>query len=95
MVARHPLGAAACIRLLDRVSSGRVLDPVFTRRAADARELREGWQAAPFARYFVNTVTLVTMILAAQLVLVTPAAYAFARFEFPGRDVAFALVLVQ
>ena len=35
------------------------------------------------------------MILAAQLVLVTLAAYAFARFEFPGRDVAFALVLVQ
>ena len=55
----------------------------------------KAWQAAPFARYFVNTVTLVTMILAAQLVLVTLAAYAFARFEFPGRDVAFALVLVQ
>ena len=55
----------------------------------------KAWQAAPFARYFVNTVMLVTMILAAQLVLVTLAAYAFARFEFPGRDVAFALVLVQ
>jgi sn-glycerol 3-phosphate transport system permease protein len=53
------------------------------------------WHAAPFARYFVNTVALVTMILAAQLVLVTLAAYAFARFEFPGRGVLFALVLVQ
>ena len=38
---------------------------------------------------------LVTMVLAAQLVLVTLAAYAFARFEFPGRNVLFALVLVQ
>jgi sn-glycerol 3-phosphate transport system permease protein len=55
----------------------------------------KAWQAAPFARYFVNTVLLVTMILAAQLVLVTLAAYAFARFEFPGRNVLFALVLVQ
>jgi len=53
------------------------------------------WQAAPFARYFVNTVLLVTMILVAQLVLVTLAAYAFARFEFPGRGLLFALVLVQ
>jgi len=35
------------------------------------------------------------MILAAQLVLVTLAAYAFARFEFRGRNVLFALVLVQ
>jgi sn-glycerol 3-phosphate transport system permease protein len=55
----------------------------------------KAWEAAPFARYFVNTVLLVTMVLAAQLVLVTLAAYAFARFEFPGRGVLFALVLVQ
>ena len=53
------------------------------------------WNAAPFARYFVNTVMLVTLILIAQLVLCTLAAYAFARYEFPGRDLAFALVLVQ
>jgi sn-glycerol 3-phosphate transport system permease protein len=55
----------------------------------------KAWAAAPFARYFVNTVLLVTSILAVQLVLVTLAAYAFARFEFPGRNVLFALVLVQ
>ena len=55
----------------------------------------KAWHAAPFARYFVNTMALVTMVLAAQLVLVTLAAYAFARFEFPGRNVLFALVLVQ
>jgi sn-glycerol 3-phosphate transport system permease protein len=53
------------------------------------------WAAAPFARYFVNTVVLVTMILAAQLVLCTLAAYAFARFDFAGRSLAFLLVLVQ
>ncbi|MGH7316543.1 MAG: carbohydrate ABC transporter permease [Candidatus Rokuibacteriota bacterium] len=53
------------------------------------------WSAAPFARYFVNTTLLVTMILAAQLVLCTLAAYAFARFDFAGRAAAFLLVLVQ
>ncbi len=53
------------------------------------------WQAAPFARYFVNTVLLVTMILAAQLVIGTLAAYAFARYPFFGREVVFMLVLVQ
>ena len=55
----------------------------------------KAWEAAPFARYYVNTVLLVTLVLCAQLVLVTLAAYAFARFEFPGRNVLFALVLVQ
>ncbi len=55
----------------------------------------KAWAAAPFARYFVNTILLVTMILGAQLVLCTLAAYAFARFSFRGREIAFLLVLVQ
>ncbi|MDH0094499.1 carbohydrate ABC transporter permease [Achromobacter mucicolens] len=53
------------------------------------------WNAAPFPRYFLNTFVLVTMVLAAQLVLSTLAGYAFARFEFRGRDFVFMLVLLQ
>ncbi len=56
---------------------------------------RAAWAAAPFPRYFLNTFTLVTGILMGQMVLCTLAAYAFARYRFPGRDLAFALVLVQ
>jgi len=56
---------------------------------------RSAWAAAPFPRYFLNTFLLVSGILVGQLVLCTLAAYAFARFSFPGRDIAFALVLVQ
>jgi len=56
---------------------------------------RRAWEAAPFARYFLNTTLLVTMVLVVQLVLGTLAAYAFARYEFKGRGIAFALVLVQ
>jgi sn-glycerol 3-phosphate transport system permease protein len=56
---------------------------------------RAAWAAAPFPRYFLNTFTLVTGILVCQMVLCTLAAYAFARYRFPGRDIAFALVLVQ
>lgn len=56
---------------------------------------RSAWAAAPFPRYFLNTFLLVSGILMGQLVLCTLAAYAFARFRFPGRDIAFALVLVQ
>ena len=56
---------------------------------------RRAWEVAPFARYFLNTVLLVALVLAGQLVLCTLAAYAFARFDFAGPDLAFALVLVQ
>jgi sn-glycerol 3-phosphate transport system permease protein len=53
------------------------------------------WGKAPFARYFLNTIILVTLILTVQLSLCTLAAFAFARLEFPGKSVLFALVLVQ
>jgi sn-glycerol 3-phosphate transport system permease protein len=56
---------------------------------------RRAWEAAPFARYFLNTTLLVLMILGVQVVLATLAAYAFARYEFRGRNIAFSLVLVQ
>lgn len=55
----------------------------------------KAWVQAPFPRYILNTVTLVTAILAAQLTLGTLAAYGFARFAFPGRNLLFLLVLVQ
>jgi sn-glycerol 3-phosphate transport system permease protein len=57
--------------------------------------LDRAWHAAPFARYFLNTIILVVMIVGSQCVLCTLAAFAFARFEFRGRDVLFALVLLQ
>ena len=53
------------------------------------------WEAAPFARYFLNTTLLVGLILGSQLVLCTLAAYAFVRYEFRSQNVVFALVLVQ
>lgn len=53
------------------------------------------WSAAPFARYFLNTFVLVSLVLGCQLVLCTLAAYAFARYEFRGQSIAFALVLAQ
>ncbi|WP_461209960.1 carbohydrate ABC transporter permease [Desulfocurvus sp. DL9XJH121] len=56
---------------------------------------RHAWSTAPFAQYFLNTFLYTTMTLAGQFVLCTLAAYAFARFRFPGRNTAFALVLLQ
>jgi sn-glycerol 3-phosphate transport system permease protein len=59
------------------------------------RNFVAAWNTAPFGRYMTNTVVLVSMVLAAQFVLCTPAAFAFARMHFPGRDALFALVLIQ
>lgn len=53
------------------------------------------WHAAPLGRYLLNTVLLVTLVLAAQFLLCTLAAFAFARLHFPGREAMFAVVLLQ
>ncbi len=52
-------------------------------------------EQAPFFRYGINTFLLVTLTLIGQFILCTLAAYAFARFSFPGKNIAFALVLIQ
>lgn len=53
------------------------------------------WSGAPFGRYYLNTILLVSLILVGQLLLGVLAAYAFARFRFVGSNIAFALVLIQ
>lgn len=60
-----------------------------------AQNLVTAWNAAPFARYILNTVLLCALVLVGQLILCTFAGYAFARFDFWGKTLAFLLVLVQ
>lgn len=55
----------------------------------------QAWAAAPFARYFLNTFALISLIVAGQLAVSTLAAFAFARFDFRGRGIAFCAVLLQ
>ena len=53
------------------------------------------WNGAPWLKYFINTFSLVTVILIGQFILVTLAGFAFAQLTFPGKDFVFILVLMQ
>ena len=55
----------------------------------------EAWAQAPFARYFLNTFLIVSSILIVQFIVCTLAAYAFARYEFFGNKILFAIILLQ
>src|SRR5208282_4948248 len=59
------------------------------------RNFQEAWTSGSFPLWYLNTFTMCGGILAVQLVTVTAAGYAFARLTFPGRDVLFALFLLQ
>ena len=53
------------------------------------------WDQAPFMSYMLNTVIITTLILASQLFVCTLAGYALAREKFRGRNIAFALIMMQ
>lgn len=55
----------------------------------------DAWNAAPFVTYYANTIIICAGILVMQLITITLAGYVFARVPFPGRELVFALFLVQ
>lgn len=53
----------------------------------------DAFTAVPLARYFVNTLIFTLVTTAIMLVVITLAAFAFARLEFRGRNFAFLIFL--
>ena len=67
--------------------------PKFFTPSPTLQNYADAFTAVPLGRYFANTVifTLVTTLL--MLVVITLAAFAFARLEFKGKRLAFTLLL--
>lgn len=59
------------------------------------RNYADAWTRPPsgFARYFLNSLVVASVGTALQLLSGIPAAYAFARLQFRGRDLLFGVVL--
>ncbi|WP_085932544.1 carbohydrate ABC transporter permease [Enhydrobacter aerosaccus] len=59
------------------------------------RNFADALESGDFALYYLNTAIVAFGILAAQIVTISLAGYAFARLSFPGRDLIFYLFLLQ
>lgn len=53
----------------------------------------EAFTAVPLARYFLNTIVFTAITTALMLAVIIPAAFAFARLDFKGKDLVFTLFL--
>jgi ABC-type glycerol-3-phosphate transport system permease component len=51
------------------------------------------WREAQFSEYFINSVIITSITLVGQVTFSVLAAYAFARIDFPGRDLIFTVML--
>ena len=52
------------------------------------------WSRAPFLTYLKNSILVVGAIIIGNIVVMIPAAYAFAKYRFHGQKVLFGLILI-
>ena len=67
--------------------------PAFFTLSPTLQNYRDAFTAVPLARYFLNTVIFTVATTAIMLVVITLAAFAFARINFRGKHLAFTLFL--
>ena len=67
--------------------------PRFFTLSPTLQNYADAFTAAPLGRYLVNTLIFTVITTAAMLIVITLAAYAFARFEFRGKNIVFTLFL--
>ena len=67
--------------------------PKFFTLAPTLQNYKDAFTAVPLSRYFLNTLVFTLVTTALMLVVILFAAFAFARLDFPGKNVVFALFL--
>lgn len=67
--------------------------PKFFTLSPTLQNYADAFTAVPLLRYFANTAIFTVLTTAIMLVVITLAAFAFARLEFKGKNIAFVLFL--
>jgi multiple sugar transport system permease protein len=78
---------------IQTVSETRHFPPQLVPSGIHWRNYPDAWNAAPFGRFFINSLVVTLSSVAGNLVLCSLAGYAFARIRFFGRDVLFVALL--
>lgn len=78
---------------LQTVAETRQFPPVLIPSSFRWQNYQAVLEEAPFARWFLNSTVVTTACVAGNLLFCSLAGYAFARFRFAGRGIAFFLIL--
>jgi sn-glycerol 3-phosphate transport system permease protein len=71
------------------------LGSVFFHSSLSLANYEKAFSLAPFARYYLNTLLQVAAIIIVQVGTASLAAFAFARYRFPGDRLLFTVILLQ
>ncbi len=72
---------------------GEALGTAFFPASPQFQNYAEAWRRAQFSKFFVNSLMITLITLSGEVTFSVFAAYAFARIEFPGRDLIFNIML--
>lgn len=67
--------------------------PKFFTLSPTLQNYADAFSAVPLAKYFLNTIIFTAATTAIMLIVIIPAAFAFARLNFRGKNLAFTLFL--
>ncbi len=67
--------------------------PVFLPGKINLKNFANAWGSGPFLRYFLNSCIVTFAVIAMQFLITIPAAYAYARCRFRGKNIMFGLTL--
>ncbi len=67
--------------------------PQFFTLAPTLANYSDAFTAVPLARYFLNTIIFTVVTTGIMMAVIIPAAFAFARLEFKGKQIAFTVFL--
>lgn len=70
------------------------ISPVFIPESLQWGNFKEAMKAGPFMNYAKNSVIITIAIIILQIIVMVPAAYAFAKYEFVGKNVFFGMILL-
>ena len=70
------------------------IPPQFVPHPATTANYSDAWTSQDFSRYFMNSLVVAVITTAVSLLLSSMMAYAFARFEFAGREILFRVLLL-
>lgn len=75
------------------MSLGEALGTNFIPSKLQFANYAEAWRRAQFSEYFINSILITVITLSGEITFSILAAYAFARINFPGRDLIFSIML--
>lgn len=75
------------------MSLGESMSSAFIPTEINLENYLQAWQIGNFSEYFINSILITVITLAGELIFSILAAYAFARIDFPGKNVIFAMLL--